>query len=183
MTRPRPLTVVAVVVVAGLMALLGWGLLSRAPAGSLDSALAAGERPAAPALELPRLGAGSTARLADWQGKVVVLNFWASWCGPCRDESPMLERWHRRLTRQGGTVLGVNVEDVTSDARAFIRRYGLTYPMLRDGEGSSAEPFEVLGYPETIVIDRRGRIAAALRGPVDEAFMRDEVQPLLEEAS
>lgn len=93
----------------------------------------------------------------------------------------MLERWHQRIKRSGGTVLGVDIEDVTSDAQAFIREHRLTYPMLRDGEGSSAKPFEVLGYPETLVIDRRGRIAATLRGPVDDAFMRQEVEPLLKE--
>ena len=181
MSRPRPLTVVAATAVAALVALLAWGVLNNAPGSSIDGALAEGKRPTAPKLELPRLGGEPKAQLADWHGKVVVLNFWASWCGPCRDESPMLERWHQRIKRSGGTVLGVDVEDVTSDARAFVRKYRLTYPMLRDGEGSSAKPFGVVGYPETLVIDRRGRIAAALRGPVDEEFMRQEVAPLLDE--
>lgn len=93
----------------------------------------------------------------------------------------MLERWHRRIRRSGGTVLGVDVEDVTSDAQTFVREHGLTYPVLRDGEGRSARPFQVFGYPETFVIDRRGRIAAAMRGPVDEAFMRERLEPLLRE--
>jgi cytochrome c biogenesis protein CcmG, thiol:disulfide interchange protein DsbE len=182
-TRPRPLMIVAVLVVVGLSVLLVWGVVTKAPSTSIDAALAKGERPEAPALELPRLGQQTTATLDDFRGKVVVLNFWASWCGPCRDESPLLQRWHKRIEGRGGTVLGVDVEDVTSDAQAFIRKFGLTYPMLRDREASSARPFEVHGYPETLVLDRQGRIAAAFRGPVDDGFMRREVEPLLEERS
>jgi cytochrome c biogenesis protein CcmG/thiol:disulfide interchange protein DsbE len=181
MKTARPLTGLAVLAAAGLMALLVYGVTTKAPTTSIDAALAEGERPAAPALELPRLGKTQTATLAEWRGNVVVLNFWASWCGPCREESPMLERWHKQIAQHGGTVLGVDVEDVTADAQAFIRKHRLSYPMLRDRDGSSAKPFEVLGYPETLVIDRKGRIAAALRGPVDDAFMRQQVEPLLEE--
>jgi cytochrome c biogenesis protein CcmG/thiol:disulfide interchange protein DsbE len=112
---------------------------------------------------------------------VVVLNFWASWCGPCREESPLLDRWHRRLERSNALVLGVNVEDVRSDAEAFVRKHDLTFPSLRDREGTTARRFGVSGYPETLVLDRQGRIAAARRGPVDETFMREEVQPLVKE--
>lgn len=177
----RALSAVAVATLAALVALLGYGVLAKGPGTSIAGALAAGERPPAPALELPRLAGGGKAQLADRRGRVVVLNFWASWCEPCREEAPLLERWHRRITRTGGTVVGVDAQDVTSDALRFIREHRLTYPMLRDREGSGAEQFEVLGYPETLVVDRRGRIAAAVRGPVDETFMRREVVPLLAE--
>jgi peroxiredoxin len=84
---------------------------------------------------------------------------------------------------RGGTVLGVDVLDVTSDARAFARENDLSYPMLRDAGGESQERFGVVAYPETFVIDREGRIAAAKRGPVDDAWMRREVEPLLEARS
>jgi cytochrome c biogenesis protein CcmG/thiol:disulfide interchange protein DsbE len=80
-----------------------------------------------------------------------------------------------------GTVLGVDVQDLTGDARDFIDEYDLTYPMLRDGEGETRESFAILGFPETFVIDRRGRIVAVARGPVDDAFMREHVAPLLRE--
>jgi cytochrome c biogenesis protein CcmG, thiol:disulfide interchange protein DsbE len=102
---------------------------------------------------------------------------------PCREESPLLQRWHRRIGSRGGTLLGVNILDVSSDARAFVREYRLTYPMLRDGGGDSGKEFGVIGYPETFVIDRRGRIVAVTRGPVDEADLRRQVLPLLEEDS
>jgi len=110
-----------------------------------------------------------------------VLNFWASWCEPCREESPLLDRWHGRIKRVGGTVLGVDALDIDQDARDFIREYELSYPMLRDGDGDSRESFGIVGFPETFVIDRRGRIAAVRRGPVDDAFMRTQVSPLLRE--
>jgi cytochrome c biogenesis protein CcmG/thiol:disulfide interchange protein DsbE len=78
-------------------------------------------------------------------------------------------------------VVGVDALDVTSDARAFLRRYHLAYPMLRDGDGRSQRRFGVTGYPETFVIDRRGRITAVRRGTVDDAFMSRHVLPLLGE--
>ena len=108
-----------------------------------------------------------------------MLNFWASWCEPCRDESPLLDRWHEKVSAGGrGTVLGVDVLDVSDDARDFVREFDLSYPMLRDGDGEVLGDYGVIAYPETFVIDRRGRIVASRRGPVDEAFMRREVAPL-----
>jgi cytochrome c biogenesis protein CcmG/thiol:disulfide interchange protein DsbE len=180
-TRVRPGAGIAVVAV-GVVALIGlliYGVKATGPGRTLDDAIARGERPAAPAVELPELEGGSTASLADYRGRVVVLNYWASWCTPCRQESPLLERWHERISARGGTVLGVDSLDVTADARAFIRRFRLTYPMLRDRDGDTQKRFGVTGYPETLVVDRRGRIAALQRGPVDDAFLRRTVLPLL----
>jgi cytochrome c biogenesis protein CcmG, thiol:disulfide interchange protein DsbE len=111
----------------------------------------------------------------------VLLNVWASWCQPCRQESPLLERWQRRISPRGGTVLGVDVLDVSGDARSFVRRYGLSYPQLRDGGGDTLSRYGVVAYPESFVIDRRGRIAATRRGPVDERFLREQLLPLLRE--
>ena len=176
---PIPIAVLAVVV--ALVALLAYGLASNEPDRGVEQALVAGDREPAPDVELPRLAGGGAASLADYRGKVVVLNFWASWCEPCRAESPLLQRWHRRLDKAGATVLGVDVQDVSDDARAFVARYGLTYPMLRDGPGDIRDEYGILGLPETFVVDRHGRIAAVARGPVDERFMRERVAPLLQE--
>ena len=164
-----------------LVALLGYGVASKGTDTSIDSELASGKRPAAPGLTLAQLDGTGSVPLSSYRGKVVVLNFWASWCGPCRGEAPILERWHRKLSAEGGTVVGVDVLDVTGDARKFIREYGLTYPQLRDGDGSHLKRFEVVGYPETVVLDRRGRIAATERGPVDDRFFTDRVMPLVKE--
>jgi cytochrome c biogenesis protein CcmG/thiol:disulfide interchange protein DsbE len=176
-----PLPIAVVCALVALLALLGYGLSANHPDDSLDAAVARGERPAAPALALPRLDGRGQSSLASHRGTVVVLNYWASWCDPCRSESPLLQRWHRRLARQGGTVLGVDLLDVDSDARDFIRKYGLTYPMLRDRNGQTQGDFGVAGYPETFVIDRRGRVVALKRGPVDDAWLRAKVAPLLGE--
>jgi cytochrome c biogenesis protein CcmG, thiol:disulfide interchange protein DsbE len=177
-----PFVLAAVLAVAGLVALLAYGVASNEPDRGIEEKLARGERPAAPDLRLPRLAGGGRGALSDYRGKVVVLNYWASWCLPCRHESPLLQRWHERITRRGGTVLGVDVLDVTGDAKAFVRDYGLTYPMLRDGSGGTQKDLGIVAYPESFVVDRRGRITALRRGPVDDAFLRREVVPLLEES-
>ena len=175
---PAPIAIVCVLL--ALIALLAYGLAQNEPDRGVDEALARGERSPAPAFELPKLGGGGSESLADYRGQVVVLNFWASWCNPCRDESPLLERWHRRIRDRGATVLGVDILDVTGRAQDFVDEYGLTYPMLKDKDGEGLDKFGVVAYPETFVIDRRGRIAAVARGPVDDAFMRRNVAPLLE---
>ena len=179
-----PFSAAAIIGVVALLGLLAYGLASNEPDRGIEEALARGERPAAPRLELPRLSGGGRGSLADYRGKIVVVNFWASWCEPCREESPLLRRWHHRISRDGrALVLGIDILDARADARAFAREYELDYPMLRDGEGDALGEWGVVAYPETFVIDRRGRIAASRRGPVDEAFLRKEVLPLLEEPS
>ena len=174
---PVPIAVICVLV--ALVALLAYGLIQNEPDRGVDRALARGERATAPDLSLPELGGDRTISLKEYRGRVVVLNFWASWCEPCRRESPVLERWHRRIQGRGGTVLGVDMLDVTGDAQDFIAEYKLSYPMLKDKDGNGLETYGVVQYPETFVIDRRGRIAAVQRGPVDERFMRAQVEPLL----
>ena len=172
-----PIAVVCVLV--ALVALLAYGLIQNEPDRGVDRALARGERAPAPGLSLPELGGTRTISLDDYRGRVVVLNFWASWCEPCRAESPVLERWHRRMSKRGGTVLGVDMLDVTGDAQDFIAEYKLTYPSMKDRDGHGIETFGVVQYPETFVLDRKGRIAAVQRGPVDDRFMRAKVEPLL----
>jgi len=179
----RPLPLVVVTTTIAVVCLLAYGIAANDGETTLDDAVARGERPAAPALNLPPLeGAPAGRPLSSYKGKVVVLNVWASWCGPCRDESPLLERWHKRMAPHGGLVLGVDVQDIDSDARNFIREFKLTYPHLRDKEGDNVRSeYGVVGYPETFVIDRQGRVAALFRGPVDEEFLRETVEPLLGE--
>ena len=182
MKKPSPSLVLGVCTVLAFIALLAYGLNANEPDRDIDRALDRGDRVAAAEFELPRLeGTGEPLALRDLRGRVVVLNFWASWCDPCREESPLLDSWHRKIEPRGGTVLGVDVLDVADDARDFVEEYGLRYPQVRDGEGEILGEYDVLGYPETYVIDRRGRIAAKRQGPVDEEWLREEVLPLLDE--
>jgi cytochrome c biogenesis protein CcmG/thiol:disulfide interchange protein DsbE len=181
MSRGAAAALAVSALLATLIAVLAYGVTNRQPDRAIDQALAAGARQPAPPLALPRLGRGGSGSLSDYRGEVVVLNYWASWCDPCLEEARLLQRWHRGIAPRGGTVLGVDALDVTSDAEAFIHRYGVTYPMLRDRDGGTQAKFGVVGYPETIVLDRRGRIAAVRRGPIDEEFLRRTVPPLLEE--
>ena len=175
-----PVPIAVICVLAALVALLAYGIAQNSPDRGVDSSLARGERPPAPGLTLPELGGEERKiSLSDYRGQVVVLNFWASWCKPCKDESPLLERWHQRLKDRGGTVLGVDMLDITGDAQDFIDEYKLTYPMLKDKDGRGLEAFGVVQYPETFVIDRKGRIAQAQRGPVNDEFMHRYVEPLL----
>ncbi len=178
-----PFAIAVIVGVLALVGLLAYGLSESSPDRDIDKALARGERASAPGFEIDKLSGPGKQSLADYRGKVVVLNFWASWCEPCREESPLLERWHGRLREHDGTVLGVDILDVADDARDFIREYKLTYPQLRDGDGDVLGKYGVIAYPETFVIDRNGKIAATRRGPVDERFMRERVEPLLREKS
>jgi cytochrome c biogenesis protein CcmG/thiol:disulfide interchange protein DsbE len=165
-----------------LVGLLAYGIASQGTDTSLERAIAAGERPPAPVSALPRLGAEGTGSLAEHRGKVVVLNVWASWCPPCVDELPLLQRTHERIQDRGGLVLGVDVQDASESALEFVDRFGLTYTSLRDRDRAYVRELGVNAYPETFVLDRRGRIAAIARGPVTEEWLDEHLTPVLEES-
>jgi cytochrome c biogenesis protein CcmG/thiol:disulfide interchange protein DsbE len=132
-----------------------------------------GQLPAAPgaAVALPTLDGSSRQSLAALRGKVVVLNFWASWCGPCESEAPVLERAQRQLASSGGTVLGVTYKDDADASREFMRKFKLSYPSLRDDRLDLAPKYGTTALPETFVLDKRGRIVALSRGQVSQDFL------------
>jgi cytochrome c biogenesis protein CcmG, thiol:disulfide interchange protein DsbE len=162
---------------AALVGLLVYGIATQAPSRSLDEALKHGAYPQAPSAthELSRLSGAGSESLADYRGKVVVLNFWASWCEPCQEEAPLLERAERKLARHDGTVLGVTYLDVTPDSLSFVKRYHLTYPNLRDTNGEFTHSYGTDQLPESFVINREGHIVALERGEIDEAFLNRAV--------
>jgi cytochrome c biogenesis protein CcmG, thiol:disulfide interchange protein DsbE len=174
-----PLTIAA----AALVALLSYGVVSAGPDTSIDDRVAAGDRVEAPVGELRELGGDGTGSLADHRGKVVILNVWASWCPPCRTEMPLLQRTHERISSQGGTVLGIDSQDLSDDALKFLREERIHFPSLRDRDGEYADALGTNQLPETFLIDREGRIAALKRGPVDQEWLDENVTPLLEERS
>ena len=122
---------------------------------------------------------GTAIDLAKYRGHPLVVNFWASWCVPCREEAPVLESFQRRHGDGGFTVLGIDSRDLSGDGRAFVRRFGLSYPQLRDGDGATAHDFGTTGVPENYLVDPRGKVRALVRGPVDEEYLDSEVAPLL----
>jgi cytochrome c biogenesis protein CcmG/thiol:disulfide interchange protein DsbE len=172
---------IAIAVAALIVGLLAYGVAIQGPSSTIDQSLADGKRVPAPDGALNRLNAPGTRRLADYRGKVVLVNFWASWCDPCRDEAPLIERTHKTMAKHGGTVLGIDTRDASEDATRFATKYGLTYPSLRDGSGDFSDKFSITGYPETFVLDRKGRIAAARRGPITQSWVDEHVVPLLGE--
>jgi cytochrome c biogenesis protein CcmG/thiol:disulfide interchange protein DsbE len=101
----------------------------------------------------------------------VLLNFWASWCEPCQVEAPLLERAQPQLSRRGATVLGVTYLDASPDSRAFVKRFGLTYPNARDTTGAFARAYGTDQLPESFVVDRSGHIVAISRGQIGQSFI------------
>ncbi len=175
--KRRLLPVIAALAGAALVALLIYGVSHQAASRTLDELVASGRYPPAPnaSARLPILGGGGMSSLSSLRGKVVVLNFWASWCQPCGQEAPLLERTEGQLRRIDGTVLGVTYLDNTPDSRSFVRQYHLSYPNLRDNTGSFAHSYGTDQLPESFVIDRQGRIVAISRGEVNQSFLEHAV--------
>lgn len=172
----RSVPILAVVAAVALVGLLVYGVAARTDDTTLDSAVQKGEHPLAPDHRLPVLGGSGDKSLADYRGKVVVLNFWASWCPPCEHEAPILERAQRQLQRSGaGTVLGVTYKDFTDDSLAFMRKHKLTYPSLRDDRLQLAPKYGTTHLPETFIVDGQGRIVAVSRGEVSQRFLTQAI--------
>jgi cytochrome c biogenesis protein CcmG, thiol:disulfide interchange protein DsbE len=159
---------------AALLGLLVYGVTAQSASRTLDELVATHHYPAAPqaARRLPLLGAGGGSTLASYRGMVVVLNFWASWCEPCRAEAPLLARAQRTLQAHRATVLGVSYLDASPDSEAFVREYHLAYPELRDTNGQFAHAYGTDQLPESFIVDRSGHIVAISRGEIGEPFLK-----------
>ena len=157
-----------------VIGLLGYGLLKKS-----DAALKVGDP--APTGSLPVLGASKTGSIPDYRGRWVLVNVWASWCVPCREESPAIERFYRQRRGKDFTVLGIDTNDLTGDGLAFVRRYGVDYPQLRDGDGDFAQhDLGTTGVPESFLVDPRGDVVLHSLGPVTPGYLRTNVEPYLE---
>ncbi|WP_240528566.1 TlpA family protein disulfide reductase [Streptomyces humi] len=146
--------------------------------------VAAADRETAPDLTGADLD-GRTVRLGDYRGKVVVLNVWASWCGPCRAEAPELSEVQRELAAEGVQVLGVDMDARRAKGRAFQEEHRLSYPSLHDPASRQLlrlpRGYKAQALPYTLFIDRRGRIAARYLSPLTKAEVRAVTRPLLAE--
>ena len=170
--------VIAVGLVASMLGLLAWKV-THDEGGNPAAAFERGERPAAQGFTLERLDSDGRLSLASLRGRVVVLNFWASWCDPCREEMPRLEDAWRRYRGRGVTFVGVNTTDFTGDAERFLRRYKVTFPVVRDGNGRVLARYGGLPIPWTYFVARDGRIVGYIRGEVTEDALEDGLQEAL----
>jgi cytochrome c biogenesis protein CcmG, thiol:disulfide interchange protein DsbE len=148
--------VLALALVTGLFLLLVWKVASEDEGASRK--LQRGETPAAPAFTLDRLDRPGKLSLAAYRGRPVVLNFWASWCVPCKEEAPLLETVWKRHRDQGLVVVGVDINDLRGDARRFARENRMSYPLVFDGIGETSTDYGLTGVPETFFVARSGKL-------------------------
>jgi len=174
----------AVLAVVGLLALLGYGMLRRQGGGfagfSVNTVGKVAEvkvRPA-PDFALQFFG-GQSFRLSEQRGRGVVVNYWASWCPPCREEARTLEATWRTYRDRGILLIGVDVWDSETDARAFLREFGVTYPNGPDPTGGILIEYGVTGIPETYFIDRDGQLLRRWVGPLTERQIAAFIEELL----
>ena len=159
-------TALTIIAVTALLAFLTWGLVSKG-----DSSLALGE--SVPVATLPTLPEGGEASLADFKGQWVLLNVWASWCVPCRAESPALEKFEKE-NRGRIQVLGVDTKDLSEDAMDFLDQYDINYAQIRDASGNYADDLKTTGVPESYLVDPDGNLVAHLPGPFKDITAIEE---------
>jgi peroxiredoxin len=136
----------------------------------------------APSFTLPSRG-GDKVSLTQLKGKVVMLNFWASWCGPCRQEMPLLEQMHKRYSALGFTLVGVNVDANSKDAEDWLSKTPVSFPVLFDRESKVSAMYDVKAMPSTVFIDRKGNVRYLHKGykAGDEGEYLNQIRALLKE--
>lgn len=127
--------------------------------------------------------AGDNIRLAEQRGKVVMLNFWASWCGPCRQEMPLLDGIYKKYSKMGFVLLGINVEEDNTDAKKMLKNLGISFPVLFDTGNKLSVQYNLDAMPTSVMIDKKGKIRYIDRGysPGDEKKYVDQIQELIRE--
>jgi cytochrome c biogenesis protein CcmG/thiol:disulfide interchange protein DsbE len=173
--------VVTVLAIGSLLTLLWVRLLAASQAvQSAPASPLVGHR--APDFTLPIWNGapGAAEHLATLRGKPVVINFWASWCDPCREETPILEAAWQKHQKDGIIFLGVSYQDKADAAQAFMKQYGVTYPVGPDDQnGSIAIAYGVVGAPETVFVDRSGMVAQKVGGALDDGTLERAIDALL----
>jgi thiol-disulfide isomerase/thioredoxin len=130
-------------------------------------------------------GDGNPVSLADLKGQIVLINFWASWCGPCREEMPLLEQIHQRYEPLGFTLLGVNVEENSSDAVNWLKDRPVSFPILFDPDNGVSKLYDVVAMPSTVIVDREGNVRFLHHGYQAgyEDQYQDQIRALMRERS
>jgi thiol-disulfide isomerase/thioredoxin len=148
---------------------------------SLPAVAGSGTGPA-PQFTLAARG-GNSLSLAQYKGQVVMLNFWASWCGPCRQEMPLLENIYKKYNKMGFTLIGVNVEPDSKAADAWLQQTPVSFPVIYDKDSTVSRAYNVAGMPSTVIIDRKGNIRVLHQGykAGDENGYQDNIRMLVRE--
>jgi cytochrome c biogenesis protein CcmG/thiol:disulfide interchange protein DsbE len=184
----RALRIAGVLAAVAFVALLAYGLTTKATNSTIDDALSRGESVAAPGFTLSSLAEGRDAgdawakaasdgdvSLSELRGTPLVLNFWASWCDPCRAEAKVLEKAWKQQSGSDVLFLGLDAQDAREDARDFISQFGLTFPHVRDPGNDTQRAWGVTGLPETYFIAADGSVVGHVIGTVDDAQLRDGI--------
>jgi thiol-disulfide isomerase/thioredoxin len=179
-SRRQAVTSLAVALVTFLLVLLLW-TLSHSD-GGVAAALARGKTPVAPTFSLTPLRGSGSVKLASYGGRVIIVNFWASWCGPCRAETPALARAWRHWKSHLVTFIGVDTRDSKTDAKAFLRSAPISYPVGSDGSGGTARAYGIGALPATFVISPRGRVVARFLGAISERTLDAAIERTLRRA-
>ncbi len=167
--------VALIIVVIGHLVLLGIGLANRAPATGRSGFTRIGKP--APEFKLS-LFQGGEVDLAEYRGKPIVINFWASWCVPCRQEAPILEGLWRSYREMDVQFIGVDIQDSEADSLRYLREFGITYPNGLDADGRITVDYGVIGIPVTFFINRQGVVERRWVGAVSETRMTQWVREL-----
>ncbi|MGH9030515.1 MAG: TlpA family protein disulfide reductase [Acidimicrobiia bacterium] len=167
------------VLTVGVVFIVGWAIVAGQRLGQDPTVVRSPllGKPA-PTFTLPSLEGGEVSD-ADYAGRLYVVNFWASWCVPCRDEAPHLQAFYERWSPEGIGMIGIVYNDTEGKARGFRDEFGLTFPQAMDPGGRTAVDFGVFGIPETYVVDRRGVIMAKLIGAVGPTTLDEVVGQVL----
>ncbi len=193
--RNRAIPLVASALAAALVALLTYGLVAQSPDTTIDDGLAQGRPVRPPSFELeafargrpgPRLAltwsraaADGRVGLEELRGTPLAVNFWASWCDPCRSEAPRLQRAWRRYRGSGVLFVGLDEQDNAPDVRRFLSHFAIDYPTLKEAGDDTFRAWGLTGYPETFFIDRRGRVVSHVIGVISQAELANGVRAAL----
>ncbi len=167
---------ITVLVTAGFLGLLLWGMLNQEPITGLSGVTMVNQP--APDFSLTTFD-GGTISLANLRGKPVVINFWASWCPPCRIEAPLIERTWRVYRDRGLIFLGINIQDRKEDALDYMREFDITYPNGPDPTGEIAIDYGVSGLPVTFFIDRKGEVVRRWVGAIETSVLNSSIEEIM----